>query len=104
MASLTTRATRRDRIPEVLAQTNLHALVSTVAGPAVRSNSFSASYHCPNPHHIDVHPSFTVKEGRWACWSQCGASGNAIDFVLFVGWAETKAEAIEHLAWRAGVQ
>ena len=93
---------RRDRIPEVLAQTDLRALVSEVAGPAVRVGGSTERYHCPNPHHADVHPSFTVKGERWRCWSQCASSGNAIDFMLFVGWAKSTAEAIELLARRVG--
>ena len=96
--------TRRDRIPEVLARTDLRALVSEVAGPAVRVSGSTARYHCPNPHHPDAHPSFAVKGERWRCWSQCDAWGNAIDLVMFVGWAKTKAEAIELLARRVGIR
>lgn len=100
----TSTTTRHDRIPEILARTNLQSLVSEVAGPAVRIDGSSANYRCPNPRHVDNHPSFTVKGQRWRCWSQCGASGNAIDLMLFVGWAKTKAEAIAFLARRLGAE
>jgi hypothetical protein len=87
----------RDRIPETLAKTNLRDLLTWIAGPPVTTSGAGPRYHCPNPKHPDAHPSFTIKGQRWRCWSQCAASGNAIDLLLFVGWVNTKADAIELL-------
>ena len=36
-------------------------------------------YLCP--FHSDRHPSLTVKDGHWKCWS-CGEHGDVIDFVM----------------------
>ncbi|MBR0342520.1 MAG: hypothetical protein IJH64_09845 [Oscillospiraceae bacterium] len=36
-------------------------------------------YLCP--FHQDRHPSLTVKDGHWQCWS-CGEHGDVIDFVM----------------------
>jgi len=92
-----------DRIPMILERVDLMELVTTYSGPPATVLSGTPTFHCPNPDHPDKHPSFTVKDGRWTCWSQCAASGNAIDLLLFVGAADSVADAIVQLAHRVGL-
>jgi replicative DNA helicase len=92
-----------DRIPAIMGRVDLVELVTDFAGPAVSVAGGCAKFRCPNPDHLDAHPSFTVKGDRWRCWSQCGQSGRAIDFMLFVGACSTLPEAIDQLATRVGL-
>ena len=92
--------TRDDRIPDLLERVYLHALVVKEGG--VESNR-AGTYHCPKPGHEDRTPSFTVKDGRWKCWSACAAGGDAIDLLVWLR-GMTKAEAIEELAARVGLE
>lgn len=40
-------------------------------------------YRCPSPIHEDRHPSMSVKDNRWKCFS-CGAGGNVISLIMTV--------------------
>jgi DNA primase len=91
-----------DRIPVILQRVDLVALVERYAGPG-RQSAGTTTFRCPNPAHADHHPSFSVKSGRWRCWSQCGTSGDAIDLLVWLGKAGSKAEAIELLGAEVGV-
>lgn len=89
-----------DRIPDILACTDLAALVEEIAGPPARSVGGTPWWHCPSPVHGDADPSFSIRATRWRCWSACGAGGDAIDFVQFAGVASTPEEAVNFLANR----
>jgi len=94
------RMTFDDRIPELLERVDLAGLVVRLGG--VESNR-AGTFPCLNPGHEDRNPSFTVKDGRWKCWSACDAGGDAID--LLVWFRElTKAEAIDELAAIVGLE
>ncbi len=95
--------TRPDRIPAILDRVVLADVVSTFAGPPVRSSGGTSTFRCPNPDHPDHHPSFSVKDGHWKCWSQCGVDGDAIDLLVWLDKV-SKAEAIERLAARIDLQ
>lgn len=74
---------------------DLSALVERYAGAPTRGR-----FHCPNPHHEDRHPSFTVsrtRTGRQAarCWS-CSWHGNALELVKWLEGCDT-AEAARRL-------
>lgn len=43
----------------------------------------SKKYRCPSPTHEDKHPSMSVKNNHWKCFS-CGAGGNVISLVMTV--------------------
>lgn len=90
---------RRDRIPELLARLDVHELVVRLGG--VESNR-PGTYHCPHPRHEDRTPSFTVRDGRWKCWSVCATGGDAIDLLVWLN-GQTKAEAIDELAAMVGL-
>lgn len=92
-----------DRIPAVLERVDLVELVTTIAGQPVATSGGTVTFRCPNPGHPDQHPSFKVRDGRWRCWSQCGSGGDAIDLLV---WHDkiTKADAIERLAAKTGLQ
>ena len=91
-----------DRIPELRERTDLGDEVERRAGPAVRVSGGTATFHCPNRDHPDRTPSFTVKDGRWRCWSACDRGGDVIDLLVWLDGV-TKAEAIERLAEQAGM-
>jgi DNA primase len=96
---------RYDR-DELLARTDLRALLDELSGPASTLGR-TARWRCPVPDHDDVHPSVTVtttRRGfeRWRCWSG-GHGGTAID-ALHVAHRVGYREAIEELARRAGLQ
>ncbi|MGH9121440.1 MAG: hypothetical protein ACRDYC_05775 [Acidimicrobiales bacterium] len=92
-----------DRVPEVLARIDLHALVTERAGSAAHMSGGKATFHCPHPDHPDRHPSFTVHNGRWKCWAVCAAGGDAIDLLVWLGEAPTKRDAIEMLSRQLGI-
>lgn len=96
-------AVRVDR-DDVLARTDLPALLDSLSGPASRAGP-GARWHCPDPAHPDEHPSvsvFTDHRGvqRWRCWSG-GHGGTAID-ALVVARSMSVGEALEQLASQAG--
>jgi hypothetical protein len=89
---------------DVLARTDLPALLDSLSGPASRTGP-SAWWRCPDPGHPDEHPSvsvFTDHRGvqRWRCWSG-GHGGTAID-ALVVARSMSVGEALEQLASQAG--
>ena len=89
---------------DVLARTDLPALLDSLSGPAPRGGP-GARWHCPDPGHPDEHPSvsvFTDHRGvqRWRCWSG-GHGGTAID-ALVVARSMSVGEALEQLASQAG--
>ena len=92
--------TRDDRIPQILERVDLGALVVKEGG--VESNR-PGTYRCLGPGHEDRTPSFTVKDGRWKCWSLCAQGGDPIDLLVWLRGL-TKAEAIEELAAMVGLE
>jgi hypothetical protein len=89
---------------DVLARTDLPALLDSLSGPASRAGR-STRWRCPDPGHPDEHPSvsvFTDHRGvqRWRCWSG-GHGGTAID-ALVVARSMSVGEALEQLALQAG--
>lgn len=96
--------TYQDRIPAILERVDLVELVTSFSGPPVAQTSGVLTFHCPAPDHKDEHPSFTVKDKQWRCWSQCASSGNAIDLMMLVGAADSPADAIDQLAGRVGLE
>lgn len=89
---------------DVLARTDLPALLDSLSGPASRAGP-GARWRCPAPGHPDEHPSvsvFTDHRGvqRWRCWSG-GHGGTAID-ALVAARSMTVGEALEQLASLAG--
>ena len=92
-----------DRIPALLERLDLEAEVERRAGPPTRVSGGTATFHCPNRDHPDKMPSFTVKDGRWRCWSACDRGGDVIDLVAWLDGL-TKGEAIEELARRVGLE
>lgn len=98
--------TPRVDLSEIIAATDLVELVSEWAGPS-RQSGGKFLYSCPSPDHPDRNPSFTVEKDRsgrwrWKCWSQCNASGDALDFVVWIT-GESKSEARLRLGRRAGL-
>jgi DNA primase len=91
-----------DRIPEILERVDLDGLVVRCGGVEAKRSGGRTTYHCPHPAHEDRNPSFTVKDGRYQCWSACGVSGDAIDLLVWLKGC-TKAEAIEELAGEVGL-
>ena len=92
-----------DRIPELLRQVDLLELVGRLGGVEAKRSGGSVTFHCPAPGHEDRNPSFTVKGGRWKCWSVCAAGGDAIDLLVWLKGC-TKAEAIAELAALVGLE
>ena len=95
---------RHDR-DEILARTDLRALLDELCGPAT-SLGRTARWHCPVPDHVDVHPSVTISVDRrgverWRCWS-IGHGGTAIDALYHVRNVNYR-DALEELARRAGI-
>jgi DNA primase len=99
----TSAKSTHDRIPLIIERVDLNRLVTELTGSLGISSGTSTKYSCPNPDHDDHVPSFTVQGKYWHCWSQCGARGDAIDLLTFIGLVATKANAIEYLADRAGL-
>ena len=86
-------------IPTLLEETSLNVLVEYFAGVGQTSGS-SIQYHCPNPDHLDEHPSFSVATSpdgreRAKCWSQCDWQGDALDFVEW----QLGIETIDAIDW-----
>jgi len=86
-------------IPTLLEETSLNLLVEYFAGVGQTSGS-SIQYHCPNPDHLDEHPSFSVATSpdgreRAKCWSQCDWQGDALDFVEW----QLGIETIDAIDW-----
>ncbi|MGQ0433181.1 MAG: toprim domain-containing protein [Microthrixaceae bacterium] len=97
----------RWRIEDVLARTDLAALLDQVAEPATHSVR-GRRWHCPLPEHDDHHASVTMHTDhrgheRWRCWSGDDRHrGDAIDLAAATQRL-TRAEAIDWLAQRAGM-
>ena len=97
-------ATPRWPIDEILARTDLAALLDEYAQPDQRPRR----WHCPLPDHGDTHASVTMHRDqrgheRWRCWSGDDRHrGDAIDLIQAVRGG-TRSEAIDELAGRAGM-
>ena len=97
-------ATPRWPIDEILARTDLAALLDEYAQPDQRPRR----WHCPLPDHGDTHASVTMHRDqrgheRWRCWSGDDRHrGDAIDLIQAVR-GSTRVEAIDELASRAGM-
>lgn len=103
-------ATRRDRhvwsIDDVLARTDLSAVLDELTEPAGRTTGPGRKWHCPAPYHEDHRASVTMfrdRSGheRWRCWSG-DHRGDAIDLVMTVTGRD-RGDAIDWLANRAGM-
>ena len=92
-----------DRIGEILDRISTTDLLAEYGHTPAKMNAGTFTYHCPFPSHDDRSPSFTVKDGHWKCWSQCGLSGDVIDLVVAYEQI-SKSEAIERLAARVGLE
>lgn len=91
---------------ELLARTDLQALLDEISGPSMRQGK-GARWHCPAADHDDAHPSVSVyvdRRGveRWRCWSG-GHGGTAIDAVAVAMRVGVRG-AVEELARRSGMQ
>ena len=105
--------TRRDQpggrwqIDDVLARTDLAAILDQVAEPATY-NVRGRRWHCPLPEHDDHHASVTMHTDhrgheRWRCWSGDDTHrGDAIDLAVATQLL-SRADAIDWLAQRAGM-
>lgn len=97
----------RWEIADVLARTDLSALLDELAQPGTH-HVRGRRWHCPVADHDDHHPSVTVHTDhrgheRWRCWSGDDTHrGDAIDLVMATQGLP-KAEAIDWLANRAGM-
>src|SRR5262245_19378329 len=92
-------------LEEVLARTDLAALLDRYATPAAHSLR-GRRWHCPDPHHVDRNPSVTMQADhrgheRWRCWSNRDHSGDAID-LLRVALGLDHRGALDILAGYAG--
>lgn len=98
---------RRWRIDDVLARTDLAALLDQIAEPATH-NVRGRRWHCPLPDHDDRHASVTMHTDhrgheRWRCWSGDDTHrGDAIDLAAATQHLP-RSEAIDWLAQRAGM-
>lgn len=90
-----------DRIDEIVSRIDILDWLAEHGHSPTRQISGVWQYHCPLPKHVDQHPSFTVKDNRWRCWSACGKSGDVIDLEVALS-GSTVADAIERLAERIG--
>ncbi|MGE0136876.1 MAG: toprim domain-containing protein [Ilumatobacteraceae bacterium] len=94
-------------IADVLARTDLAALLDEVAEPATH-HVRGRRWHCPIPDHTDHNASVTMHTDhrgheRWRCWSGDNTHrGDAIDLIVATQRA-TRGEAIDWLANRAGM-
>lgn len=89
---------------DVLAHTDLAALLTSLSGPPVGTGR-SARWPCFSPDHPDENPSVTMfvdRKGieRWRCWSD-GHAGTAIDAVM-IGHNLDVTGALRWLQERAG--
>ena len=97
----------RWQIDDVLARTDLAAILDQVAEPATYSVR-GRRWHCPLPEHDDHHASVTMHTDhrgheRWRCWSGDDTHrGDALDLATATKGL-TRAEAIDWLAQRAGM-
>ena len=97
----------RWQIDDVLARTDLAAVLDQVAEPATYSVR-GRRWHCPLPEHEDHHASVTMHTDhrgheRWRCWSGDDTHrGDAIDLVVATQ-RFNRADAIDWLAQRAGM-
>lgn len=97
----------RWKIDDVLARTDLGAILDQVAEPATYSVR-GRRWHCPLPEHDDHHASVTMHADhrgheRWRCWSGDDTHrGDAIDLVVATQ-RFNRADAIDWLAHRAGM-
>lgn len=95
------------RIEDVLARTDLAALLDDVTQPAVKTVR-GRRWRCPLPDHVDVHPSVTTHTDhrgheRWRCWSGDESHrGDAIDLAMATQRL-SRSEALDWLARRAGM-
>ena len=97
---------RRFDRDELLARTDLRALLDELTGPSTALGR-TARWHCPVPDHDDAHPSVTIRVDRrgierWRCWSRAHG-GTAID-AISAAYRVGHRGAIEELARRAGLQ
>lgn len=96
----------RPEIRDILARTDLAALLDELATPATQ-NMRGRKWHCPITGHDDQHPSVTMyTDGRghqrWRCWSgDDGHRGDALDLVVAVRHL-SRRDAIDWLANRVG--
>jgi DNA primase len=91
-----------DRIPQICKSVSLAEVLSERGHEPARTGGGTAYYHCPLPGHVDQHPSFSVKDGHWQCWSQCSTGGDVVDLVVKLDGC-SKADAIDRLARQAGL-
>ncbi len=95
------------RIDDVLARTDLAALLDDLAEPAMFATR-GRRWHCPLPEHDDHHASVTIHTDhrgheRWRCWSgDNNHRGDAVDLVR-VTQGVPRVEALDWLASRAGM-
>ncbi len=95
------------RIDDVLARSDLAALLDELAQPATYATR-GRRWHCPVPDHDDHHASVTIHTDhrgheRWRCWSgDDNHRGDAIDLVTLTQHS-TRPEALDWLAQRAGM-
>jgi DNA primase len=95
------------RIDDVLARTDLTALLDQLAEPATHTTR-GRRWHCPLPDHDDQHPSVTTHTDhrdhqRWRCWSGDDTHrGDAIDLAAATQHL-TRHDAVDWLAQRAGM-
>ena len=63
-------------------------------GEPPRQAAKESFYHCPNPKHIDRHPSLQINHQKnvWMC-GPCGASGNAWQLAAFIGGLDPNDKA-----------
>lgn len=91
-------------VAEILARVDLAALVERDAGPGRREGS-RWRFRCPNPAHEDRTPSFDVTERDGKGWASCRGEGvnvDAVDYLVWMGHAGDRGEAIGQLAELAG--
>lgn len=97
----------RWRIDDILARTDLAALLDQIAEPATHKMR-GRRWHCPLPDHDDRHASVTMHTDhrgheRWRCWSGDDTHrGDAIDLAAATQHLP-RSEAIDWLAQRAGM-
>ena len=95
------------RIEDVLARTDLAALLDDLAEPAMFATR-GRRWHCPLPAHEDNHASVTIHTDhrghqRWRCWSgDNDHRGDAVDLVRITQHMP-RSEAVDWLASRAGM-
>lgn len=91
-------------VAEILDRVDLAALVERDAGPGRREGS-RWRFRCPNPAHEDRTPSFDVtqRNGKW--WASCRAENvnvDAVDYLVWIGHARDRGEAIAQLGEMVG--